>query len=598
MDKEIVLVDSDPEDDEVSVKRQRVDTPEDPLRFGTPFAETLTVEAPAVAAPVPPAPPAPPSKFSLQSDESDADDDSGSDLGEFYEDSALAKVSRRAPLGVPRRESVSVSGSESDADSSSSVILPELEDGDVPAITPEVIASTRKFLKSQGVHEFLQTYLPTAASGDDIARVILKLGFVPPMAPEPDNSNIMGLISFLNRVMTKVMKVRDRLEEVKTIDDALDAIQKAKKVLVITGAGISTSLGIPDFRSSKGFYSQIQSLGLNDPQEVFDLQNFHMDPSLFYSIAHLILPPENVYSPLHAFIKLLQDKGKLLRNYTQNIDNLESYAGIKQENLVQCHGSFATATCVTCRKQIPGEQIFPQIRAQEIAYCPDCSKTKDKILRKDDDAYLPESFGVFKPDITFFGESLPKRFHDTIAQDLRECDLLISVGTSLKVAPVADIVDKVPPYVPQIVINKDPIDHCNFDVSLMGYCDDVASYICNLMGPEWDIPHPDYDKIRGPDGSNLVFEGQDLEYREYYIINKAKEEAEAAEALKKEQEAEAEAAADGELNSAPKPLLINEVTPATTVSSTAETTKELLTESQLNSSLAPVSEPSVQPNDY
>lgn len=571
-------MDSDPEDDAVSVKRQKLDTP-DPLRFGTPFAETLTEET--APPPVATTTAAPPSKFLLQSDDSDDDDDDdgGSDLGEFYEDLALAQVSRRAPLGVARRELVSVSGSDSDPELDSSVVLPELEAGDVPAITPEVISSTRKFLKAQGVHEFLQTYLPTAALGDDIARVILKLGFVPPMAPEPDNSNIMSLISFLNQAMTKVMRVRDRLDEVKTIDDALDAINKAKKVLVITGAGISTSLGIPDFRSSKGFYSQIQDLGLNDPQEVFDLLNFHMDPSLFYSIAHLILPPENVYSPLHAFIKLLQDKGKLLRNYTQNIDNLESYAGIKQENLVQCHGSFATATCVTCRKQIPGEQIFPQIRAQEIAYCPDCSKTKDKILRKDDDAYLPESFGVYKPDITFFGELLPKLFHDTIAQDLRECDLLISVGTSLKVAPVADIVDKVPPHVPQILINKDPIDHCNFDVSLMGFCDDVASYICNLMGPEWDIPHPKYDEIRGPGGRNLVFDGQDLEFREYYIINKAQEEADAMQAVNG-QEGANNIDASGDLASPekPTPAAVGDNTPLTTASLVSEPTKEPLTE--------------------
>lgn len=99
-----------------------------------------------------------------------------------------------------------------------------------------------------------------------------------------------------------------------------------------------------------------------------------------------------------------------------------------------------------------------------------------------DDAYVPESYGVMKPDITFFGELLPAKFHDTINEDLHECDLVISVGTSLKVAPVADIVDKVPPSVPQILINRDPITHCNFDVSLLGYCDDVAELLERKLG--------------------------------------------------------------------------------------------------------------------
>ncbi|CAI4327977.1 BAM_G0008490.mRNA.1.CDS.1 [Saccharomyces cerevisiae] len=86
----------------------------------------------------------------------------------------------------------------------------------------------------------------------------------------------------------------------------------------------------------------------DDPQDVFNYNIFMHDPSVFYNIANLVLPPENIYSPLHSFIKMLQMKGKLLRNYTQNIDNLESYAGISTDKLVQCHGSFATATCVTC----------------------------------------------------------------------------------------------------------------------------------------------------------------------------------------------------------------------------------------------------------
>jgi NAD-dependent histone deacetylase SIR2 len=332
--------------------------------------------------------------------------------------------------------------------------------------------------------------------------------------------NMMELVLTLNRAMVKVKSIRNRLDTLVTVEDAINSIKKASKILVITGAGISTSIGIPDFRSSKGFYSQIQHLGLTDPQEVFDLENFHMDPSLFYSIAHMIIPPERVFSPLHAFVRVLQDKGKLLRNYTQNIDNLESYAGILPEKLIQCHGSFATASCITCGYQISGEEIFPDIRKKQIPNCPKCAKTKHKLM-KNEDNYIPESFGVFKPDITFFGEPLPKLFHDLIMKDLNQCDLLISIGTSLKVAPVADIVDKIPQDVPQLLINKDPINHCNFDVSLLGYCDDVASFIANKLGDDWEIPHNDYNTIRGVNGTNLVVELVDRDFREYEVTNVA-----------------------------------------------------------------------------
>ncbi|KAK6197543.1 DHS-like NAD/FAD-binding domain-containing protein [Scheffersomyces amazonensis] len=402
---------------------------------------------------------------------------------------------------------------------------------EVGSVSPDLVAETRKYLKQHGTLKFLEKYLPTAASSEDILRLILKLGFFPRDIPssalnndndEENNENLMALIRILNRAMMKVKSIRNRLDNVKDINDVLRLLKTSKKILVITGAGISTSLGIPDFRSSQGFYNQLQHLGLSDPQEVFDLELFHTDPSLFYSIAYMILPPEKIYSPLHGFIKVLQSKGKLLRNYTQNIDNLESYAGISSSKLIQCHGSFATATCVTCNYQVKGETIFEQIRNKDIAYCPKCTKTRNQLLRDDEDVYISESFGVFKPDITFFGEPLPRAFHDSINQDLADCDLLISIGTSLKVAPVADIVDKVPPQVPQILINKDPINHCNFDVSLLGYCDDVASYLSNELGPTWDIDHEKYNKIRGVDplGSNLEVNLIDEEYREYELINK------------------------------------------------------------------------------
>ena len=85
-----------------------------------------------------------------------------------------------------------------------------------------------------------------------------------------------------------------------------------------------------------------------------------------------ILPTTNRYSPTHAFIRLLQEKEKLLTNYTQNIDNLEGYAGILPEKLIQCHGSFATATCLECKFKVKGEEIYKDLKAGKVALCARC----------------------------------------------------------------------------------------------------------------------------------------------------------------------------------------------------------------------------------
>ena len=116
----------------------------------------------------------------------------------------------------------------------------------------------------------------------------------------------------------------------------------------------------------------MEHLGLSDPQEVFDIELFREDPSIFYSVAKDILPSTNRFSPTHAFINLLQEKGKLLTNFTQNIDNLEGHAGILPEKLIQCHGSFATASCMECGYKVKGEEIYKDLKAGRIAHCDRC----------------------------------------------------------------------------------------------------------------------------------------------------------------------------------------------------------------------------------
>lgn len=92
----------------------------------------------------------------------------------------------------------------------------------------------------------------------------------------------------------------------------------------------------------------------------------------FYELAGEIVPDLKKWTPTHEFIHLLQLKSKLLTNYTQNIDNLESNAGISTEKLIQCHGSWATATCRKCGFKVPGVEIFEDVKAKRVAQCKVC----------------------------------------------------------------------------------------------------------------------------------------------------------------------------------------------------------------------------------
>lgn len=316
--------------------------------------------------------------------------------------------------------------------------------------------------------------------------------------------------------MSRELAKRAKLSQYNTIDDAVALLKKSRNIVVLTGAGISTSLGIPDFRSKEtGLYTQLEKLGLgiNDPQEVFNIEIFRDDPSIFYSVAKDILPDtKGLFSPTHAFIAKLQDMGKLLTNYSQNIDNIEANAGVRPDKLVQCHGSFATATCQKCGHKVQGDTIFADIKAGKIPRCGECiaalrknntmkrkrssRKSAGKRSRRrsseddddDDDQYDIPAAGVMKPDIIFFGEELPDEFSQRLIKHDRDLvDLVVVIGTSLKVAPVSEVVPYLPPHIPQIYISRTPVSHINFDIDLLGDCDVVIAELCRRAG--WELKH-------------------------------------------------------------------------------------------------------------
>ena len=113
-----------------------------------------------------------------------------------------------------------------------------------------------------------------------------------------------------------------------------------RKILVLTGAGISVSAGIPDFRSpGTGLYDNLAEYNLPRPEAIFDINYFIEKPEPFYRFAqHFDLTKFNA-TPTHYFVKMLQDKGVMWKNMTQNIDNLEEKAGIDMSAVLQCHGA-------------------------------------------------------------------------------------------------------------------------------------------------------------------------------------------------------------------------------------------------------------------
>ncbi|KAI8384066.1 DHS-like NAD/FAD-binding domain-containing protein [Blakeslea trispora] len=303
------------------------------------------------------------------------------------------------------------------------------------------------------------------------------------------------LLPILRSVVTRCLRKRRRLENVNTIEDVADLLGKANNIMIVTGAGVSVSCGIPDFRSEKGIYSRLQEYELDDPQQMFDIEYFREMPEIFYTFAKELYPANYEPSPGHMFVKLIEEKGKLLRNYTQNIDTLEHKANIKR--VVNCHGSFATASCVTCGYKVDGKEIEEYIMAQKVAPCPKCQALKESLPNShtngsddDDDNVIPRPRGVsiMKPDITFFGERLPAEFDDLLVVDTDQVDLLIVMGSSLKVSPVSEIMSQIPHSIPQILINRTPITHMTFDIQLLGDSDVIVPELCRMLN--WDLQHP------------------------------------------------------------------------------------------------------------
>ncbi|CAE8721759.1 unnamed protein product, partial [Polarella glacialis] len=224
--------------------------------------------------------------------------------------------------------------------------------------------------------------------------------------------------------------------------------KECKRVVVLCGAGISTSAGIPDFRSpGTGLYDNLQRFNLPRAESIFDLDYFRKRPGAFYQLARGIWPGSFSPTPAHYFIRLLHDKGVLLRCYTQNIDSLERLAGIPADKLIAAHGNFDAAHVIDTEPEV-------EVDIQEFKAAIDKGEKGWRALQE-------AKGGLVKPKIVFFGEGLPLRFNELHQADLASCDLLIVLGTSLIVEPFASLVGLASRSAPRLLVNLDTAGTCD-----------------------------------------------------------------------------------------------------------------------------------------
>jgi NAD-dependent deacetylase len=205
-------------------------------------------------------------------------------------------------------------------------------------------------------------------------------------------------------------------QTLEAIEYAAELLRNARHAVILTGAGVSTPSGIPDFRSEgAGLWSR------DEPLEVASLITFRTHPEQFFAwfrplVSQIINAQPN---PAHFALAELEKRGYLRAIITQNIDVLHQKAGAK--HVIEMHGTLNTLACTQCFKRYGYETFLPPfIESGQMPRCPACN-------------------AILKPDVILFGEQLPQKAWHEAQREARACDLMIVAGSSLEVLPVAGL---------------------------------------------------------------------------------------------------------------------------------------------------------------
>ncbi|MEP7224653.1 MAG: NAD-dependent deacylase [Actinomycetota bacterium] len=191
-------------------------------------------------------------------------------------------------------------------------------------------------------------------------------------------------------------------------------IREKQPCVVLTGAGVSTESGIPDFRSDSGIWADV------DPLEVASIQAFRRDPERVWGFycerIHLLRQAEP--NAAHHALAELERRGLVGAIVTQNIDTLHSRAG--SHEVIEVHGSIRSAQCLGCLWAEPADAVLAQLEERPAPLCPQCE-------------------AILKPGVVLFGELLPPGAMERASDLARAAALMLVVGSSLEVWPVAGL---------------------------------------------------------------------------------------------------------------------------------------------------------------
>ncbi len=199
-------------------------------------------------------------------------------------------------------------------------------------------------------------------------------------------------------------------------------IDEAAEITILTGAGISTDSGIPDFRGPNGLWTRNP-----DAEKASNIRNYLSDPEVrkrnWRARARGELWPDAEPNPGHAALCELEHRGKLHTLITQNVDGLHQQAGTSPDKVIEIHGTTRMARCLECDWRADISVVLERVRAGE------------------DDPHCELCGGLIKPATISFGQSLILADLKRAQQAASECDLFVAVGTSLSVFPINSTVD-------------------------------------------------------------------------------------------------------------------------------------------------------------
>ena len=212
------------------------------------------------------------------------------------------------------------------------------------------------------------------------------------------------------------------MQDEAAIDTLRAWIQRARRIVVLSGAGISTDSGIADFRGPQGVWTRNPAA-----EKQSTLQNYLADAEVRRSAWRSRLDhPAWTARPNRGHLALveLERRGKLHALVTQNIDELHQLAGNRAERIIEVHGTMRRAMCWQCGRRTPMQAVLQRVRAGE------------------DDPPCRVCGGILKSDTISFGQALDPARLDAAMRAAAEADLLLAVGSTLQVYPVAGMVPR------------------------------------------------------------------------------------------------------------------------------------------------------------